>query len=85
MIEFIHNIWWLDVFRTSVVHPQERFTSSMLEIWYVVFCVLFDTSSCYAVVGRTQFFLQLPITLDVPALTTSLLLRDPSGQRWNYI
>jgi hypothetical protein len=23
--------------------------------------------------------------LGVPALTTSLLLRDPSGQRWNYI
>ena len=24
MIEFIHNIWWLDMFRTSMVHPQER-------------------------------------------------------------
>ena len=23
MIEFIHNIWWLDMFRTSIVHPQE--------------------------------------------------------------
>ena len=25
MIKFIHNIWWLDMFRTSIVHPQERF------------------------------------------------------------
>jgi hypothetical protein len=25
MIEFIHNTWWLDMFRTSLVHPQERF------------------------------------------------------------
>ena len=24
MIEFIHNTWWLDMFRTSVVHAQER-------------------------------------------------------------
>ena len=24
MIEFIHNTWWLDMFRTSVVHPQGR-------------------------------------------------------------
>ena len=24
MIEFIHNIWWLDMFQTSMVHPQER-------------------------------------------------------------
>ena len=24
MIEFIHNTWWLDTFRTSMVHPQER-------------------------------------------------------------
>ena len=24
MIEFIHNTWWLDMFRTSMVHPQER-------------------------------------------------------------
>jgi hypothetical protein len=24
MIEFIHNTWRLDLFRTSVVHPQER-------------------------------------------------------------
>ena len=24
MIEFIHNTWWLDMFQTSVVHPQER-------------------------------------------------------------
>ena len=25
MINFIHNTWWLDMFRTSMVHPQERF------------------------------------------------------------
>ena len=24
MIEFIHNTWWLNMFQTSVVHPQER-------------------------------------------------------------
>ena len=24
MIEFIHNTWWLDTFRTSMVHLQER-------------------------------------------------------------
>ena len=24
MIEFIHNTWRLDMFRTSLVHPQER-------------------------------------------------------------
>ena len=24
MIKFIHNTWWLDMFRTSVVHPQGR-------------------------------------------------------------
>ena len=24
MIEFIHNTWWLDMFRTSMVHAQER-------------------------------------------------------------
>ena len=34
------------------------FTSCMLQIWYVVFCVLLDMSSCYAVVGRMKFFLQ---------------------------
>ena len=24
MIEFIRNTWWLDMFPTSMVHPQER-------------------------------------------------------------
>ena len=24
MIEFIHNTWWLDMFRTSMAHHQER-------------------------------------------------------------
>ena len=24
VIEFIRNIWWLDMFRTSLVHSQER-------------------------------------------------------------
>ena len=24
LIEFIHNTWWLDMFWTSMVHPQER-------------------------------------------------------------
>ena len=57
VIKFIHNIWWLDMFRTSMVHPQERFTGYMLQIWYVVICVLLDTSRCYVVVGRTAFFI----------------------------
>ena len=25
MIEFIHNIWQLNMFRTSMAHPHERF------------------------------------------------------------
>ena len=29
--------------------PSEAFTSCMLQIWYVVICVLLDTSRCYAV------------------------------------
>ena len=24
MTEFINNTWWFDMFRTSMVHPQER-------------------------------------------------------------
>ena len=24
MIKFIHNIWWLDMFRTTIIHLQER-------------------------------------------------------------
>ena len=24
MVEFLHKNWWLDMFRTSKVHPQER-------------------------------------------------------------
>ena len=24
MIEFIHNVWWLDMFRTSLIQLQER-------------------------------------------------------------
>ena len=24
MNEFIHDTWWLDTLRTSIVHPQER-------------------------------------------------------------
>ena len=51
MSKFIYNIWYLGMCRTSIVHPQERFSSCMLQIWYVVFWVLLDTSSRYAVVG----------------------------------
>jgi hypothetical protein len=40
LINFIHNTYWLNMFRTSTVHLQERFSSSCkLQIWYVVFCV----------------------------------------------
>ena len=46
------------MFLTSMVHPQEFFLSCMLQIWYVVFCVLLDTSRCYAVVGRTSIIKQ---------------------------
>ena len=38
MIKFIHKTWWLDM-----VHPQERFSSCMLQIWCVVICVLLDS------------------------------------------
>ena len=24
VIEFIHNVWWLDMFRTYIDHPKER-------------------------------------------------------------
>ena len=29
MIKFIHNTWWLDIFRNSVVHLQERFIQAV--------------------------------------------------------
>ena len=42
------------MFRTSMVHPQERLQGICCEFGtYVVICVLLDTSGCYAVVGRT--------------------------------
>ena len=50
MSKFIHNTCWLDMFRTSIFHLQERFSSCMLQILYVVICVLLDASRCYAVV-----------------------------------
>ena len=34
------------------------FSSCMLQIWYVVFCVLLNMSRCYAVVGRTSSYNQ---------------------------
>ena len=53
MINFFHNIQWLNMFRASVVHLQE---SS-----YAVCCnlVCLDTFCCYEGEGRTagQFFL----------------------------
>ena len=36
MIEFIHNTWRLDVFRTLMVHPQERLKAVCCRFWYVV-------------------------------------------------
>ena len=44
------------MFRTSMVHPQERFQVVCCKFWYVVFCELLDTSGCYAVVGRTATY-----------------------------
>ena len=40
MIEFIHNIWWLDMFRTSIVHPQERLQAVCCKfgMWYFAYC-----------------------------------------------
>ena len=37
---------------------SEGFSICMLQICYVVFCVLLDTSRCCGVVWRTQFFIQ---------------------------
>ena len=47
MINFIHNIQYLDTFRASIVHLQERS--------YAVRCnlVCLDTSCCYEGEGRT--------------------------------
>ena len=50
MIEFIHNIWWLEMFRTSKVHLQERFRAVCCEFGMWLFCVLLETYGCYAVV-----------------------------------
>ena len=51
MINFIHNIQQLNMFRTSIVHLQERS--------YAVRCnlVCLDTSCCYEGEARKQFFL----------------------------
>jgi hypothetical protein len=47
-----------------------------------------SNSYCWASVANAPNVLQpywlIVLPLDVPALSTSLLLRDPSGQRWNY-
>jgi hypothetical protein len=44
---------------------------------------------CWASVANALNVLQpywlIVLPLDVPAVTTSLLPRDPSGQKWNYI
>ena len=36
MSEFIHHICYLDMFRTSPVHHQERFVQAVFADWYVV-------------------------------------------------
>ena len=35
-IEFIHITWWLDMFRTSMVRPQERLQAVCCGFAYVV-------------------------------------------------
>ena len=39
MIEFIHNIWWLEMFRTSIIHLQERFQAVCCKfgMWYFAY------------------------------------------------
>ena len=39
VIEFIRNIWWLDMFRTSLVHSQERLQAVCCEfgMWYFAY------------------------------------------------
>ena len=39
MVEFIHNIWWLNMFRTPMVHPQERLQAVCCEfgMWYFAY------------------------------------------------
>ena len=39
MIEFIHNTWWFDMFRTSMVHPQERLevVCCKFGMWYFAY------------------------------------------------
>jgi hypothetical protein len=54
MIEFIHNIWWLDMFRTSVVHPQERLQA--------VCCRYVWTYQVVRKIPHTKSFLQLQLT-----------------------
>ena len=49
MIEFIHNTWWIDMFRALNGPSSGTFTRCMLQIWYVAICVLLETSRCYAV------------------------------------
>ena len=42
MIEFIHNTWWLDMFRTSVVHPHQRLQAVCCEIgmwWFAYYSI----------------------------------------------
>ena len=55
MIEFIHNTWWLEHVSDLNGPSSGAFTSCMLQIWYVVICVLFDTFRCYAVVLQPTF------------------------------
>jgi hypothetical protein len=57
--------------------------------WWVTDSSWLSSSYCWAPVANAPNVLQpywlIVLPLDVPALTTSLLLPDPSGQRWNYI
>jgi hypothetical protein len=56
-----------------------------------IYCVACVTSSsyCWASLANALNVLQpywpIVLPLDVPALTSSLLLRDPNSQEWNYI
>jgi hypothetical protein len=55
----------------------------------ILFNLTSFSSYCWASVANAPNVLQpyrlIVLPLDFPALTTSLLLRDPSGQRWSCI
>ena len=52
MSEFIHHVCYLDMFRTSLVHHQERFVEAVFADFDVVISILLDTFSRYFVTAE---------------------------------